>query len=110
MRIDARIRVRVGMVSDAEDGDALLLPPGVPAPDGHAVARLDPAPGHAAGCACCLPRNAAAQALGALFLQRARGEVPFFRQVLAVVGPGDAEGLAAALEADPLVSARFRLA
>lgn len=110
MRIDARIRVRVGSLADAGQGDALLLPPGTAAPAGLAVAWLEPAPGHAAGCACCLPRNAAAQALGALFVRRARGEVPFFSTVLAAVGPDDAREIGAALYADPLVSARFRAA
>jgi len=110
MRIDARIKVRVGGLADAGQGDALLLPPGITGPAGLAMAWLDPAPGHAAGCACCLPRNAAAQALRSLFLRRARGEVPFFTTVLAAVGPDDAREIGAALDSDPLVSARFRAA
>ncbi|MDE2573876.1 MAG: hypothetical protein KGL55_01045, partial [Rhodospirillales bacterium] len=59
------------------------------------------------GCACCLPRHGAAAALGALFLARARGEVPFFRRVLAVVR--DAAAVRAALAGDVVTAARFRL-
>lgn len=66
--------------------------------------------GHAADCACCAPRGAAASELAALFLARARGEVPFFRRVVAV--PASEAGAAAirtALRDDPFVSGRFRL-
>ena len=65
---------------------------------------------HAPGCACCLPRGAAAEALTRLFLDRVRGTVPQFRAVLAAVS--GAEGEAAVRDAvanDPLVSGRFRL-
>ncbi len=114
MRIDARLPVRFGTLAGARDGDAVLLPPGVPAPLGLPVAWMQAGPegqpGHAAECACCTPRNAAAQALGSLFLRRGRGEVAAFRAVLAAVGPGDAELVRAALDLDPLVSGRFRLA
>ena len=109
MRIDARIPVRFGNLADANDGDALLLPPNVPPPAGWpAEAMPGGAPGHAAGCACCQPRNAAAQALAALFLRRARGEVGWFRQVLAVTSPTETAMVYAALETDPLTMARFR--
>ena len=108
MRIDARIPVRIGGLADAGEGDALLLSSGMPPPGWPAEVMPHGAPGHAAGCLCCQPRNAAAQALGALFLRRARGEVGWFRGVLAVVGPVEAAMVHAALEADPLTSARFR--
>ena len=109
MRIDARVPVRIGGLAGAGEGDALLLPSGVPPPPGW-PAEVMPggAPGHPLGCACCQPRNAAAQALGALFLRRARGEVGWFSQVLAAVGPDEAAMVHAALDADPLTLARFR--
>ena len=110
MRIDARLPVRFGALADAGEGDALLLPAGAAVPAGHAAAVLAAGPGHAPGCACCLPRNAAAQALGELFLRRAKGEVAAFRAVLAVVGPDGAALVRDALDADPLVSGRYRLA
>jgi hypothetical protein len=62
---------------------------------------------HAFGCTCCLPRTAAAQALGQLFLARARGEMGFFRRVIAA--PEDAASVRAAVTDDVLVAARFRL-
>ena len=114
MRIDARLPLRFGTPADARDGDALLLPEGAPAMPGLPTAWLErgasPVAGHSAGCACCTPRNAAAQALGFLFLRRGRGEVAAFRTVLAAVGTADAALVRAALESDPLVSGRFRLA
>ena len=64
------------------------------------------APSHMAGCACCVPRGALAQALGALFLARARGEVAFFRRVIADLA--DPAPLQAALRDDPVVSSRYR--
>jgi len=113
VRVDARLPVRFGTLADAREGDAVLLPPGTLAPPGLPAAwlqaGLDGQPGHATGCACCAPRNAAAQALGLLFLQRGRGEVAAFRTVLAAVGAGDAELVRAALGSDPLVSGRFRM-
>ena len=52
-----------------------------------------------------------ADALSRLFLARVRGEVAFFRQVIAV--PADAAGreaIAAAMRDDPLLAGRYRLA
>lgn len=109
MRIDARVPVRVGELADAGAGDALLLPAGAPPLTGWpAEVMSGGAAGHVAGCACCQPRNAAAQALGALFLRRARGEIGWFRSVLAVVGPAEAAMVRGALDADPLTLAYFR--
>jgi len=114
MRIDARLPLRFGTPADARDGDAVLLSQGAPAPPGLPAAWLgkgmDTAAGHPAGCACCAPRNAAAQALSLLFLRRGRGEVAAFRTVLAAVGAADADLVRTALLSDPLVSGRFRLA
>ncbi len=109
--VDARLLVRFGSLAEAGEGDAVLV-------EGEAVAEGFPvaafglsAPGHAAGCACCLPRSAAGVALARLFEQRARGQVGFFTRVLAVTATAAGEAaIRAALERDPLASGRFRLA
>ena len=96
---DGRVVVRVGRVEEAQTGDALLIEG-----DGFEA-------GHAVGCACCGGRSGAAEALGRLFQQRARGEVPFFRSVLAVATTAEgARAVQDALRADALVAARFRSA
>ncbi len=111
--VDARVPLRFGSVQDAAAGSALLIegdasfPLGLPA--AH-FAPAGPAGLHPPGCPCCAPRSPAADALGHLFLARARGELDFFRGVVAVCSTpeGDAS-VRAALESDPLVSAWFRL-
>ncbi len=93
--------VLIGRERDAEPEDVLL------AEGGAGWARAD---GHPAGCACCVPRGAVAADLARLFLARARGEVPFFRRVVAVPdGGAGTDAVRAALRDDPFVSARFRL-
>lgn len=65
---------------------------------------------HRGGCLCCAPRGPAAAALARLFLARARGEVAFFSEILAL--PETAAGAAAiraALAEDMLTRARWRL-
>lgn len=95
-----------GVVAWLVQGDA-------PAPGPGPVARFRlpvAGAGHPAGCVCCVPRGPVAEALSRLFLARARGEVAFFHDVLAL--PFDAAGAAAirdALAADSLLAARFRL-
>jgi hypothetical protein len=77
---------------------------------GTAIERFELSPGHAPGCACCQPRSAAASGLDRLFQRRARGEIPFFRRVLAVTATAEGEmAVWTAIRSDPLVSARFRL-
>lgn len=124
--IDARVPVRLSLAG-APPADAAFLLEGEPdapgcvpgcVPPGAAVARFAlPAPtavapsAHPAGCACCTPRGPVAEALGRLFLARARGEVGFFRSVIArPASPAGEAAIRAALAGDPLVSARFRLA
>ena len=92
--IDARIPVAFGALADARPDDAVLADV---APDGHAPS-----------CACCIARTPSATALGALFQQRARGEVAFFRRVLVVTDAAGQDAVVRALEADPVASARFR--
>ena len=87
--VDARIPVVFGAEAGLHD----------------AVLTAGPA-SHPAGCACCTPRSAHASALDRLFLQRVRGEVPWFTRV---VVPADDPDLRAALQTDPVLSARFRL-
>lgn len=110
--VDARVLVRFGSVSDADAGSVLLIEGDPPAPGGVAVARFTagaPAGSHHPGCPCCEARSPAAVALAALFLARARGELAFFRTVVAVCHtPGAEAAVRAALDADPLVSAWFR--
>ena len=109
MFIDARVPVVFGLVADAGPDDALLIEGDAPAPDGLVVARLADAPlaGHAALCVCCLPRSAAGSALASLFLARGRGDVAFFRRVIAVTD--DPSAIRAALEDDILAASWFRI-
>ena len=96
--------VRFGTADTAEPYDALLVEGEALVPAGHAVARFRLSPGlagHRLGCACCTPRGPVAEALGRLFLARARAEVAFFNAVVAV---------RAALAEDQLSAGRFRLA
>lgn len=112
MKFDARVPVEFGVWDDLTADDAVLLeadrlpeagPPGI---------SFQPGPGMlAAGCACCAPRGPLATALGDLFVARAKGDLPYFRRVLAV--PATEAGRAtmvAALTEDPVCSGRFRLA
>ena len=95
LMIDARIAVVFGRASERQEGDAVLS-------DGLAGIR------HPAGCACCMSRTAAGEALSRLFLQRVRGEVAFFRQVLVDTDEVGREAVRNALQSDPVVCARFR--
>jgi hypothetical protein len=108
--LDARIPLVFGRVEDAGPDDAVLIEGDAPVAVEGAVVRIAPSTAiadHAPGCACCLPRPPVAAALGGLFLARARGEVTFFRRVVAVVA--DDVQIRAAIAGDPLVSGRFRL-
>ena len=75
---------------------------------GPSDAVLPPLPGsvHPAGCGCCTIRSQAAAALDRLFLQRVRGEVPWFTRV---VLPFPDPAVLAALRTDPVLSMRYRL-
>ncbi len=97
LMVDARVAVVFGSASERQEGDVVLSVGLVGA-------------GHPGGCACCISRTAAADALGHLFLQRARGDVAFFRRVLVDTDEVGEEVVRAALQSDPVVSARFRAA
>jgi hypothetical protein len=106
--VDGRVLVVFGAIGDAGPDDALLIEGDAAVPSGHAVARFTASrQPHRIGCACCAGRGEAAMALGAIFLARARGEVAFFRRVVAVVS--DIDAMRATLADDKLVSGRFRL-
>ena len=107
---DARIPLRFGPASAARPQEALLLEEGQAPGDGagRAMARFSARGGHRFGCACCGgARGAAAVALAGLFQDRATGRVPWFTGVLAVVA--DPAAVAAALMADRVAAARFRI-
>ena len=113
--IDARIPVTLLPDAAALPGalagrPAALLAEGAAHPAGAAIIEsFLPEARHAAACACCAGRSAAAQALDRLFQARVRGKSAWFERVLvlAATEEGRAE-LARALAEDPLTMARFR--
>jgi hypothetical protein len=110
---DDRVPVRMGDVVSAGPGEALLIEGDAPAPPGATVARfrLGAAGGHRAGCACCRTPGAAAEALARLYVGRARGDVAWFRAVVAVPETvAGQQAIATALQEDRLVVGRFRAA
>lgn len=96
LMFDARVLVVFGRPADVRDGDFVL-------DDG-----LSDTVRHDAGCSCCALRTPAAETLGRLFLQRARGEVAFFRRVLVIGNNAAEQAVRAAMQSDPVVAARFR--
>jgi hypothetical protein len=108
MHIDARIPVVFGTIDQLGPDDALLIEGDAVAPEGRVVVRLaaEATPSHAIGCVCCVPRSAAGSALAGLFLARGRGDVAYFRRVLAVTEDRDA--VSEAIENDMLASGWFR--
>lgn len=109
MHIDARVPVIFGPLESAGPEDALLIEGDDVAPVGRIVIRLsaDVRPEHLTGCVCCVPRSAAGSALAGLFLARGRGDVAFFRRVVAVTA--DRAAISAAIEDDILASGWYRL-
>lgn len=66
---------------------------------------------HAAACACCGGRPPAADALDRLFQARIRGQTGWFERVVALAeAPPMRDAVAAAVAADAVTAARFRLA
>lgn len=112
MFIDARVPVVFGAIGDAGPEDALLVEGDATIPEGRVAVRLMPEPTaaqavrHEVGCVCCVPRSAAGSALAGLFLARGRGDVAFFRRVMAVTA--DPAAILAAIEGDMLASGWFR--
>ena len=108
MWIDARIPIRFGLLTSRGPHEAVLAEGGAPGPGAWAVIEGRGA-GHLADCACCRPRSGAAVALGLLFRQRATGDMPPFKAVLAAVGPEGEAAVREAVRDDPVAAARFRL-
>ncbi len=103
---DLRIPVIFGRADHAGPDDALL------AEGGHPQAAMSftasAADGHAPGCSCCAPRSEAARALASLVQARARGEVPFFRRVVACTATeAGRAALEAALAGDAVVASCY---
>ncbi|WP_148360400.1 hypothetical protein [Acidisphaera rubrifaciens] len=65
---------------------------------------------HPAGCACCVSRTPAAEALRRLFLARVRGETAFFSEVTVLGRPTTVAALRDALRDDPGLAGWFRAA
>jgi hypothetical protein len=109
--VDARVPVVLGSLHDASPEDALLIEgPGGPNHAGAVHFDLGSSE-HGAGCTCCVPRSPVALALNALFQARAKGEVPFFRRVMALTRSSEGDmAVWAAVCSDPLTAGRFRLA
>ena len=109
MWIDARVPVVFGGIGDALPDDALLIEGEMAAPEGRVVVRLSgvASPRHVAGCVCCVPQSEAGSALAGLFLKRGRGEVGYFRRVLAVTE--NREAVVEAVRGDVLASGWFRI-
>ena len=126
MLIDARIPVHFTIPAPAtgQADQVLLLPAGeseAAGEPGHgpvsrhgwaAVLRLPSAlapqlAGHASGCACCSVRLPQAEPLTRLFQARARGEIGFFRSLVASLPEPEADSLRAVLVSDPFLFSRF---
>jgi hypothetical protein len=106
---DDRVPVRFG---DPEADEAVLVEGEAAVRSGRPAARFRLAPaiaGHVMGCACCVPRGPVAEALGRLFLARARGEVAWFRSVAVLATPAGKAAVRAALAEDQIAAGRFRL-
>jgi hypothetical protein len=108
---DARIPIVIG--GNPGPDDACLVEDGQDMPKtGYAVrfALAAGKPGHITGCACCTLRGPAADALGAMFLARARGASPFFNRVVILASPAGEAAILDALTEDVVIQARYRLA
>jgi hypothetical protein len=107
--VDARIPVVFAAAASAGPDDALLVEGDGLVGPGPVARFASGQPGHVAGCTCCAPRGAVAEALHRLFLARARGEVAAFRRVLVDAGPGGDACVRDALRHDPFLAGRYRL-
>lgn len=102
-----RIPVRFG--GNAVPGEALLVEAGnTPTEPGYAMFFESRTKfGHSAGCACCLPRGPAADALLRMFRARSTGAAPFFQSVRVVASPAGEEAVREALALDVVAKARY---
>jgi hypothetical protein len=107
---DARIPIVFG--GEPSPDDAILVEDGRDMPEtGYAVrfAVAGGQPGHVIGCACCSLRGPAADALGRIFMARARGEAPFFGRVVVLASVDGETAIREALTGDVVTRARYRL-
>jgi hypothetical protein len=108
MSEDRRIPVLFGQQPEAKD--AVLAEDGVAVPAAGYVQRFAPSgPAHGVGCACCVARGPAAEALAALFRARAMGMAPYFSRVVVLASPAGEAALRTALENDAMARARYRV-
>jgi hypothetical protein len=108
---DARIPVVFGGQPAPED--ACLVEDGLALPaTGYAFGFALPLAklGHIVGCACCTPRGPVAEMLGRLFTSRARGQAPYFRQLVVLASPDGEAAVRTAVVEDVVVRARYTLA
>jgi hypothetical protein len=106
---DDRIPLRFGQ---PEAGEAVLIEGDAATAPGRPIARFRLVPGlagHVLGCACCVPRGPVAEALGRLFLARARGEVAWFHSIAVIATPAGEAAVRAALAGDQVSAGHFRL-
>lgn len=110
--IDGRIPVAFAASVPQASREVLLVEGDAPVPAGTIVERFLAEKGrHPVGCVCCRPRSPAAQALSRLYLAYARGEISSISGVLVLTATEAArDSIVAALEADVVLRARFRLA
>ena len=110
--LDARTPVRALDAAACPPGAVVLAEDGAPLPAAPVRVERFAAPpigAHPIGCACCQPRNPVAIALDRLFLARARGDAPWFGEVIAITqSEAGRQALAASLEGDSVTRARFR--
>jgi len=112
MNKTADARIPVAFRGSPGPNDAFLVQDGRNMPDsGYAVrfALAGGKPGHVIGCACCTLRGPAADALGRMFMARARGEAPFFARVIVLASPEGEAAIRDALAQDVVTQARYRL-
>jgi len=77
-------------------------------PTGYALRFSAAKPGHALSCACCSLRGPAADALGQIFIARARGQAPFFQRVVVLASPEGEATVRKALAEDVVTRARYK--
>jgi hypothetical protein len=106
LKIDARIPVRFGVPSSEQA--AFLVEQGVTTQAAPAMRFALPQTGHVPGCECCAPLGPIAAALRALFIARAKGDLPFFREIVVLASPAGEAAVRETLAADALLIAWFR--
>jgi hypothetical protein len=105
---DARLPVHLAKTASASDPDCLVVADAgarLSVPDGAVVV---PFRAHLAGCVCCGGRAPFASMLGRLFAERARGERPFFRGIVALSDEAGLQAVREALETDGVLAGLYK--